>query len=242
MLPEAMAAMASREFLDEMPVTRAAILRLLKSRGLSSIQQMAETLGVTHEAVRKQVVDLERSGWIESDCPPDQARRREPGRPALRYCLTSAGDHFFPKQYPELLVTLLDSTSAEKGEKTVAAVLGRMTDEIVDRLHGIETLPLDRAVDELRAIYRDGDPFTHVERRGEDLVIVERNCPYLDVALERPAICSTTVSALRRLTACEVVRERRFQDGDGRCEFHVRAATRSPKWKEPRFEKEPPRS
>jgi predicted ArsR family transcriptional regulator len=71
-------------------------------------------------------------------------------------------------------------------------------------------------------------------------VLVERNCPYLDVALVRPEICSTTVCALRRLTSCEVVRERRFQDGDERCEFHVRTATRSPKRKEPRFEKEPP--
>jgi predicted ArsR family transcriptional regulator len=232
--------MPTPELLKELPATRAAILRLLKEEGFASIPRIAEVLRVSHEAARKQVIELERSGWIDSDCMPDEAARRERaplGRPPVRYCLTSAGDHFFPKQYPELLVTVLDAM-----REATTAVLTHMTDENVERLERrVASLPLERVMNALRAIYADKDPFTDVERRGEDFVLVERNCPYLDVALERPAICSTTVSALRRLTGCEVVRERRFQDGDGRCEFHVRSATRSPKRKQPRFEKEPPR-
>lgn len=94
----------------------------------------------------------------------------------------------------------------------------------------------------LRAIYRDRDPDIDVERRGSDYVLIERNCPFLKVALERPGFCSTTVSTLRRLTGCEVVRERRFQDGDGRCEFHVRTAESSPERAAVRFEPEPPRT
>ena len=242
MLSEARTAVA---ILDELPATRAAILRLLKREGFASIPRVAEVLGVSHEAARKQVVDLQRNGWIESDCPPDEVEREAAilGRPPVRYCLTSSGDHFFPKQYPELLATLLDSVRAERGDKGVTAVLGRMTDAVVDRLQQhLEPLPLDREMNVLRAIYRDGDPFTDVERRGDNFVLVERNCPYLDAAMQRPAICSTTVSALRRLTGCEVVRERRFQDGDGRCEFHVKTATQSARRKEPRFENEPPRT
>lgn len=238
--------MPDRQLLDELSATRAAILRLLKKGGPASIPQIAEILQVSHEAARKQVADLQRSGWVDSDCPSDDAGGRDAttlGRPPARYCLTTAGDHFFPKHYPELLVTVLDSVRAERGDRAVAAVLARMTDEVVERLEPqVEALPLERGVDVLRAIYRKDDPFTDVERRGGDFVIVERNCPYLDVAMERPAICSTTVSALRRLTSCEVVRERRFQDGDGRCEFHVRTATQSAKRKAPRFAPEPPRT
>ena len=218
--------------LDELPETRAAILRLLKTRGFSSIPEIAATLGVSHEAARKQVLDLQQGGWIDSDCPPSEREREAvPGRPALRYCLTAAGDHFFPKQYPELFVMFLDRTDAP------ADVLARVTDAVVERLDGRVENP-----DVLRNIYRDDDPYTGVERRGEDVVLVERNCPYLEVAMERPSICSTTVSALHRLTGCEVVRERRFQDGDGRCEFHVRTATKSNARRKPRFEPEPPRS
>jgi len=231
--------------LDELSTTRAAIFRLLKTEGFATIPRIAETLGVSHEAVRKQVADLQRAGWIESDCGPDEAERSAPvpGRPPARYCLTAAGDHFFPKHYPELMVALLDTIKAEGGDEALTSALARMTDARVAQFEPhVSRLPLKRKMEALRAIYSDGDPFTEVRQRGEVYVLVERNCPYLSVALERPAICSTTVSALRRLTGCEVVRERRFQDGDARCEFHVRTAHASPAQERPRFECEPPRS
>lgn len=217
----------------------------MKNEGFVSIPRIAETLGVTHEAARKHVIALQRSGWIEADCGPDEAKRREsvPGRPPVRYCLTAKGDHLFPKKYPELLIGLLDTIVAEGGADGATAVLARFTDERVAELEKrIPARPLKRKMDALREIYSDGDPFADVERRGDDYVVIERNCPYLTFAMERPEICSTTVSTLRRLTGCEVVRERRFQDGDGRCEFHVRTAQASPDRKEVRFEREPPRT
>ena len=51
--------------------------------------------------------------------------------------------------------------------------------------------------------------------------LVEHNCPFLNVALERPVVCSVTVSLLSRLLGFEVVREEKFQAGDGRCAFRV---------------------
>lgn len=217
----------------------------MKDEGFVSIPRIAETLRVSHEAARKHVVALQRGGWIEADCGPDEAKRREgvPGRPPVRYCLTAEGDHLFPKKYPQLLVGLLDTIAAEAGANAVTAVLARCTDERVAALERrIPSGPMKRRMTALQAIYGDGDPFANVEKRGNDYVVIERNCPYLDFAMERPQICSTTVSTLRRLTGCEVVRERRFQDGDGRCEFHVRTAQASPDRKQLRFEIEPPRS
>ena len=246
MVSEAPHRVASRaNILDEFPTTRAAIFRLIKTEGFVSIPRIAEALGVSHEAARKHVVELQRSGWIEADCGPDEAKRREavPGRPPVRYCLTAAGDHLFPKKYPQLLVDLLDTVAAEGGAEGATAVLARFTDERVAELEPrVPSTSIKRTMESLRKIYSDDDPYAEVERRGEDYVVIERNCPYLHFAMERPEICSTTVSTLRRLSGCEVVRERRFQDGDGRCEFHVRTAQASPERKAVRFEKEPPRT
>lgn len=231
--------------LEELPVPRATILRLLKTEGLATIHRIAEVLGVSHEAARKNVVDLKRSGWIDAECGSRGALRSTPapGRPAVRYCLTTAGDHFFPKQYPELLIALLDMIAAAGGEEATTALLTRITDGRVAQFEPrMASLPLDQKMERLRTIYADRDPFTKVQKRGDDFVLIEQNCPYLEVALERPGICSTTVSALRRLTGREVVRERRFQDGDGRCEFQVRNAAMSSRSKNVRFMKEPPRT
>lgn len=244
-LKRLLAVSTTHNMLDELSATRAAIFRLLKREGFSSIPRIAEVLEVTHEAARKQIVDLQRRGWIDTECAPEDAERSAPtrGRPPVRYCLTAAGDHFFPKQYPELMVGLLDMIAGDRGGAGLIAVLARITDERVAHLEPhAAPLSLKRKMDRLRAIYGEEDPFTEVQRRGADYVLVERNCPYLNVALERPDICSTTVSALRRLTGCEVVRERRFQDGDARCEFHVRAAHASPERTEARFEWEPART
>jgi predicted ArsR family transcriptional regulator len=246
MVPEAPDGVATKgTILDEFPTTRAAIFRLMKDERYVSIPRIAEALGVSHEAARKHMVELQRNGWIESDCGPDEAERREgaPGRPPVRYCLTAEGDHLFPKKYPELLIELLDTIAEEDGPEGAAAVLARFTDHRVAELEPrVASKPMKRKMAALQAIYGEGDPFAGVEKRGEDYVVIERNCPYLNFAMERPDICSTTVSTLRRLTGCEVVRERRFQDGDGRCEFHVRTAQTSPDRKRVRFEKEPPRT
>ena len=246
MVPEAAKSVATQwTILDEFPTTRAAIFRLMKAEGYVSIPRIAEALDVSPEAARKHVVALQRSGWIDADCGPDEAQRREatPGRRPVRYCLTREGDQLFPKKYPDLLIGMLDTIAAEGGADGLTAVLARLTDQRVAELESrVPSVSMKRRMNALRAIYMEGDPFVDVERHGPDYVVIERNCPYLNFAMERPEICSTTVSTLRRLSGCEVVRERRFQDGDGRCEFHVRTAQSSPERKVLRFEKEPPRT
>ena len=92
----------------------------------------------------------------------------------------------------------------------------------------------------LRSIYIEDDPYTEIEKSERGYRLVERNCPYLQFASERPLFCSTSVSALRRVTGREVIREQRFQDGDGRCVFHVYADSPvAGARKTRRFEEEP---
>lgn len=68
---------------------------------------------------------------------------------------------------------------------------------------------------------------------------MELNCPFLNVALQYPALCSTSVNMMSRVLDRRVVREKRFQDGDGMCVFRVYAndvvSTNG-------FEREPPKS
>ena len=52
--------------------------------------------------------------------------------------------------------------------------------------------------------------------------LIERNCPFFNVAQKHPAICSVSVNTLERLLGFKVVREQRFHAGDGRCVFRVR--------------------
>ncbi len=218
--------------LDELSESRRRILTLIKERSVASISDVARALAVTHEAARKQMLDLHRGGWLSTACAEEEADANTPGRPAAQYCLSRAAENLFPKLYASLTIELLDRFGTE-------ALVG-ITNDTVRRLRArAEGDALPERLAAAREVYFDGDPYTTIEQRGGDFVVVERNCPFIDVALDHPVVCSTTVSALRRFTGREVLRERRFQDGDGRCEFHVRADKRA---RNTRFESEPPRS
>ena len=58
--------------LDELSESRRKILRFVKKQSAASISEVARALAVTHEAARKQIVDLQRSGWLTTTCAEDE--------------------------------------------------------------------------------------------------------------------------------------------------------------------------
>ena len=193
----------------------------MKQRGPSTIAQLAEILALTGEAVRQQLLQMQRDGWIETR----SSVRGEPartGRPATTYRLSQAGDHLFPKHYAELTVLMIDTVAGEFGEGAVVRMLERLADERVAAVEpSVRALPLDQKVAAMKSWYLVDDPFMETGTDDQGLRLVERNCPFLTTALRRPTFCSITVNALSRVLGRRVVREEKFQNGDGRCVFRV---------------------
>src|SRR5207237_10172593 len=120
---------------DQLPDSRRAILLALKREGPSTIARLAAKLQLTGEAVRQQLLQLQREGWIEAKIAREQERGRT-GRPATRYSLTEAGDHLFPKNYDLLNVTMIDAIAGELGHDAAVRVLRRVCDERVTAAEG----------------------------------------------------------------------------------------------------------
>ena len=95
---------------DQLPTTRKSILETLKREGKAAIADLAGRLGMSGEAVRQQLLQLQREGWVEAI--RDEAHEKRSGRPAAHYRLTPAGDHLFPKDYDNLGIALLIGCSA----------------------------------------------------------------------------------------------------------------------------------
>ena len=207
------------EAIEALSETRREILSHLKQRGGASISELASHLGISDEGTRQHLIQLERSGWVMRRDTKESSGRS--GRPASLYFVSTRGEVFFPKKYEELTLAVLEAVSDLHGEAAVDAALARITDakvrEWTPRLKG---KTLDQKIEILKNYYRDGDEFTSIDRTA-GLALVERNCPFLDVARSKPAICCTTVNVLSRLLGCEVRRRKTFQRGDGCCEFEV---------------------
>jgi predicted ArsR family transcriptional regulator len=199
---------------------RDSILLLLKQERTLSTTELAERLAVTYEAVRQHLIALEREGLVRRRVL--RPSEKPVGRPNAVYALTRDGDHRFAKRYDELASALITAIDGRLGADAMLEVLAAIADERVRRWAPLlRGRMLDRRVEMLRGFYLDDDPYMRVESGAGDPLLIEHNCPYLDVAMRTPAVCSTTVTALRRLLGYEVVREERFQNGDRRCVFRV---------------------
>ena len=217
---------------------RGKILRFLKYWGRMGILEVAKHLRISHEGARRQLTLMERYGWVnrkETAGSPGSL-----GRPRATYSITPTGDHLFPKAYDRLSSDIISVLGQVAGEGAVRKVLAALADKQVAAWEPMMRGKGPREkLEALRGLYAQDDPFMSVESRGEDLILVERNCPYLNVAKEHPALCSLSVTTLERLLGHPVIREERFQAGDGRCAFRVRLGRPLPR-EDFRFESEKP--
>ncbi len=169
-------------------------------------------LHLTGEAVRQQLLQLQREGWVSTDIRKGDHRRT--GRPASVFRLTPSGDHLFPKAYDELASSLL----AFAGDDPLRRLTDAKVKAAEPSTHG---LPLEAKVDALKSLYSNEDPYMSVETTRDGYRLVERNCPYYNVAMENASLCSVSIDVLGRLLGVRVEREETFQNGDGRCAFRV---------------------
>jgi predicted ArsR family transcriptional regulator len=221
-----------------------ALLQALKRAAPLTIRDLAARLGITYEAVRQQIAELLRAGWVvatgaagpgavprstAAGAPRAGASARprapaaRPGPASQAYRLSAAAEHLFPKHYDELSAELVRHVIESFGGAGVVEILRRMTDARVLRWAPLLAgLTLRGKLEALSSLYEDKDAYMQLEWRPEGPALIEHNCPFFSVAQQHPAICSVSVNTLERLLGYKVVREQRFQAGHGRCVFRVK--------------------
>lgn len=195
---------------------RRKIIGLLKYKGTSTNSEMAGSLDISGEAVRQHLVQLEKEGWVTRF-----SENNGVGRPLWQYRLTTAGEHLFQKYYDHLTIEVFDTLTL-LGEDVLKNLLSAMIEERIHqwepKLTGLSTI---ERLNVLKDFYKKDDSFMEVENNDDSYSLIERNCPFHNVAMKRPILCSVSVSVLTHLLGCSVKREKRLQNGDGCCAFRV---------------------
>src|SRR5215469_15896646 len=96
--------------------TRGKIVTLLR-RGSRTVEELAEALDLTDNAVRAHLVALERDGLIEQ-----RGQRRSSSKPASIYDLAQAAEDLFPKAYGQVLDQLLNVLHEQMTSEGIEAV------------------------------------------------------------------------------------------------------------------------
>jgi predicted ArsR family transcriptional regulator len=97
--------------------TRGQIALLLR-RAARTVNELAQQLDLTDNAVRAHLATLERDGLVAQE-----GRRRGASKPSYAYQLTPAGEDLFPKAYGLVLRELLDVMSNRLPPEAIEAAL-----------------------------------------------------------------------------------------------------------------------
>ena len=91
----------------------------LKRAGASTTATIADALGVTTQAVRPQLTELEERGLVRSETLSTGTR----GRPPVGWALSELAIDLFPDRHADLTVELLQTMRAELGDDALDIVL-----------------------------------------------------------------------------------------------------------------------
>lgn len=200
-------------------MTRQSVLKLLKTKSTATAGELARELGLTEMAVRRHLAALERDGYVKPTLV-----KQAMGRPAYTYGLTEEADHFFPKNYDQLALDLLEQLELEGGAE---GAVGRMFEarrrKLFDR-HNLrmEGKRLSARVHELAAIQNDGGYMVEVEAESNgSYMLHEYNCPIAQVAQRYQQACSCELALFRELLDADVERTECLAAGGARCTYRI---------------------
>lgn len=186
----------------------------VKMDGIDTASGLARILGVSYEAVRKELILMSK---FELIYPKNGVSAG--GRPSRRWALTVKGEHLFPKDYDAILDETLFVLTSQKSKKVLIKLLQQLASNKADKI--LKKSQTEGLAAALAGLYRDSDEFIEIKSVKESVVIIEKNCPILKTALAYPAICSTTTNALSKTFGQQVVRVEKFQSGHNRCVFEI---------------------
>lgn len=204
------------------------VLDLLKRNGPTTVAAVAANQKLSVEAARRRMDALLAGGFV-ARFRPDAARGA--GRPELAYVLTLAGQELFPRRYHDLASTLLEALGKHAQREQLREVLASVAQAKLSGLRAAtQPMPPPSAVglNELKNVYADDDVYMEVGEDEAGPYLLERNCPFLRVALEHPQLCSLTLQVLSSAMGRRVTRDRSFQKQHGCCRFRISNAKEKP--------------
>lgn len=190
----------------------------MRSRDKTSVDELAATLGVTKQCVRKHLEVLARDGYVEH-----APARGERGRPLHIYQLTSKAEELFPKRYDALAKSILRQIGAVWGDRGLDVVFCGCANEMVAALRPqLVGLGFDARVRKLAELLAARGFEAEVEKLEDgSFTLTEWSCPVSEVARDYRQMCDKELQVYRELLGTEVFRETRIAGGATRCTYRV---------------------
>lgn len=189
--------------------TRWQILLCLKKSAGMTVNQLANTLGLSSMGVRQHLAILGRDNMVGYDW-----ERRDRGRPRYVYKITEAADKLFTKHYLLTSIEILDAIHDLYGPEAVEQVFRkRMENRIEEYSSRVNGENLAEKVIELTRIRDEQGYLSEFEETKDFFMLKEYSCPNVQISNKYPQVCEYELELLRRLLNTEVINECAVKDG-----------------------------
>ncbi|WP_293333082.1 iron-sulfur cluster biosynthesis transcriptional regulator SufR [Microcoleus sp. CAWBG58] len=214
--------------------TKQDILQYLLKGDKATALELAESLDISPQAIRRHLKDLEAEGLIQY-----QSVQAGMGRPQHIYELTSLGRDRFPNRYGDFAVSFLDTLAETVGREQVISILQKQWERkameyrrlvgsgsLQERVSGL--VELRRAEGYMAECYPvesvDVEIVEIADRteKGDRFVFMEHNCAISNVAETFPSVCGNELEMFAAvLPDCTVERTHWIIDGEHRCGYLI---------------------
>ena len=193
------------------------VLEFLRRKQAASAEAISAELGITPNAVRQHLTNLERDGLVKSE--PVRHKR---GRPSLLFSLTERADASFPKRYGQLATMVLTEVQEMGGPEALDEIFRRVALRHAESVRqDMEGLSFDDKLKRLVAWIGRAGTLAESEDTPEGVRVTIHNCPFRNTALKFPQVCTITPHLINDLLGAPVSQAESIHRHDPYCSFLV---------------------
>jgi predicted ArsR family transcriptional regulator len=197
--------------------TRGKIVSELRRRGSASAVELARSFGLSANAVRQQLVVLERDGLV-AETPV----RRGPTKPTYEFSLTPDADKLFPQGYDKMLTAVLREVRAQFGTPAVERIFEGLSRRAIERARSeVTAADPETKVAQLTDMLRKSGVVAEYSLIDGGFAVHEHTCPYSDAAKENPEVCQIIHDVLDETIGGEHSQTESLAHGGKECRFEI---------------------
>ncbi len=200
-----------------MKSTKDRILQTLLRKPKITINELAEAVGINAISVRHHLTNLQMEGLIAAD-----EERHGVGRPRLVYSLTEDGMERFPTKYLRLTTRLLAQMKDSMPGPVVAQLFSQIAEDMASEYSSqVQGMSMEERLEFVKEMLAQEGFTVEWEKKGTDYQIHEISCPYYQIGIAHPEVCTVDQTLISKMLALPASKVQCILDGGAHCTYVV---------------------
>ncbi len=200
-----------------MKSTKDKILQTLLRKPKITINELAEAVGINPISVRHHLTNLQMEGLIAAD-----EERHGVGRPRLVYSLTEDGMERFPTKYLRLTTRLLAQMKETMPGPMVAQLFNQIAEDLASEYSSqVQGMGMEERLELVKEMLAQEGFTVEWEKKGADYEIHEISCPYYQIGVAHPEVCTVDQTLISKMLALPANKVQCILDGGTHCTYVV---------------------